>query len=143
MGAGLRQAQETLDLATRGPGLYEITGEVTGWAESQGMEQGLLSVFCAHSSASLIIQENADPAVLKDLEDFFNTLVPQGDGLYRHSQEGPDDMPSHIKAALTTSSLAIPLSGGRLTLGTWQGVFLYEHRTRPCGRRLVLHLLGE
>lgn len=139
----MRQALETLNLETQGAGLYEVTGQVCDWAEAQGMEQGLLTVYCTHSSASLIIQENADPNLLKDMEEFFRGLVPQGVGLYRHFTEGEDDMPAHIKAALTATSLSIPLSGGRLALGTWQGVFLYEHRARPRRRRLVLHLSGE
>ncbi|MDP6172788.1 MAG: secondary thiamine-phosphate synthase enzyme YjbQ [Rhodospirillales bacterium] len=139
----MRQAQETLNMETAGPGLYEITGQVTDWTEAQGMEHGLLSLFCAHSSASLIIQENADPAVLQDLEDFFWKLAPEGEGLYRHSAEGTDDMPAHIKAALTATSLSIPLEGGRLVLGIWQGVYLYEHRTRSRARRIHLHLLGD
>ncbi len=139
----MRQALETLNLETHGAGLYEVTGQVCGWAEAQGLEQGLLTVYCAHSSASLLIQENADPDVLKDVADFFRALVPEGGGLYRHSAEGEDDMPAHIKAALTATSLSIPLTGGRLALGTWQGLFLYEHRARPRRRRLVLHLLGD
>jgi secondary thiamine-phosphate synthase enzyme len=138
----MRQAAHTLVVQTRGAGLVEITGEVTTWAAGQGMTTGLLTLFCRHTSASLVIQENADPDVVRDLEDYFARLAPPSSA-YRHQDEGPDDMPAHLRAALTQTQLAIPLVGGRLALGTWQGVWLFEHRARPHRREVVLHLLGE
>ena len=138
----MKQAQTTISAATRGRGLYEITGEVAGWVARQGIETGLLTVFCRHTSASLVIQENADPDVQRDLDGFFRRLVREDEPWYRHTMEGPDDMPAHIKGALTDVSLGIPVAGGRMVLGTWQGIYLFEHRTRPHGRRLVLHLMG-
>ena len=138
----MKQAQTTISVATRGRGLYEVTGEVAGWLSSQGIETGLLTVFCRHTSASLVIQENADPDVQRDLDGFFRRLVREDEPWYRHTMEGPDDMPAHIKGALTDVSLGIPVAGGRMVLGTWQGIYLFEHRTRPHGRRLVLHLMG-
>jgi secondary thiamine-phosphate synthase enzyme len=139
----MKQAQDTITVATRGQGLYEVTAEVAPWVARQGIETGLLTVFCRHTSASLTIQENADPDVQRDLETYFSKLVPEDPRLYRHTSEGPDDMPAHIRGALTDVSLAIPVSGGRLGLGTWQGIYLFEHRTRPHTRRLTLHLVGE
>lgn len=139
----MKQRQHTLSVETRGQGLYEITAEVAGWAREQGMSSGLLCVFCRHTSASLTIQENADPDVQRDLEAFFKGLVPEDGRRYRHTMEGPDDMPAHIRGALTDVQLTIPVSGGRLALGTWQGIYLFEHRTRPHSRHLVLHLIGE
>ena len=138
----MKQAQTTISVATRGRGLYEVTGEVAGWLSSQGIETGLLTVFCRHTSASLVIQENADPDVQRDLDGFFRRLVREDEPWYRHTMEGADDMPAHIKGALTDVSLGIPVAGGRMVLGTWQGIYLFEHRTRPHGRRLVLHLMG-
>ena len=138
----MKQAQTSISVATRGRGLYEVTGEVAGWLSSQGIETGLLTVFCRHTSASLVIQENADPDVQRDLDGFFRRLVREDEPWYRHTMEGPDDMPAHIKGALTDVSLGIPVAGGRMVLGTWQGIYLFEHRTRPHGRRLVLHLMG-
>ena len=138
----MRQAAHTLTVATRGAGLVEITREVAGWVQAQGMTTGLLTLFCRHTSASLLIQENADPDVARDLEDYFARLAPQS-GAYRHQDEGPDDMPAHLRAALTQAQLSVPLVGGRLALGTWQGLWLFEHRARPHRREVVLHLIGE
>ena len=138
----MRQAARTLSIQTRGAGLTEITREVVAWTAEQGMSLGLLTLFCRHTSASLLIQENADPDVARDLEDYFSTLAPES-GAYRHQDEGPDDMPAHLRAALTQAQLSIPLVGGRLALGTWQGVWLFEHRARPHRREVVLHLMGE
>jgi secondary thiamine-phosphate synthase enzyme len=138
----MRQAAQTLTVTTRAQGLHEITREVAGWAAGQGMTTGLLTLFCRHTSASLLIQENADPDVARDLEDYFAALAPES-AAYRHQDEGPDDMPAHLRTALTTVQLSIPLTGGRLALGTWQGIYLFEHRTRPHTRQIVLHLIGE
>lgn len=138
----MRQAAHTLSVRTRGAGLVEITREVAGWAAAQGMSTGLLTVFCRHTSASLLIQENADADVARDLEDYFAQLAPESP-TYRHQDEGPDDMPAHLRAALTQVQLSIPLVAGRLALGTWQGIWLFEHRARPHSREVVLHLLGE
>jgi secondary thiamine-phosphate synthase enzyme len=139
----MRQALTHIRLETRGRGLVEITPEVRRWAEAQGMAEGLLTLFCRHTSASLTIQENADPDVRRDLEAFFDLIAPEGPGRYIHDAEGPDDMPAHIRAVLTGVQLSVPLSGGRLALGTWQGVYLFEHRRAPHRREVVLHLLGE
>ena len=138
----MRQAQHTLELETRGQGLYEITAPVTDWTARQDIDTGMLTVFCRHTSASLVIQENADPDVMVDLEAFFKGTVPEDLSLYRHRAEGADDMPAHIKAALTDVSLNIPVAGGAPLLGTWQGIFLFEHRIAAHRRRLVLHLSG-
>ncbi len=138
----MRQITHTLNTDTNGPGLYEITAPVTNWCQKQGMEDGLLTLFIQHTSASLTIQENADPDVGRDLQDFFSRIAPQS-GLYHHSAEGPDDMPAHIKAALTQTHLAIPLQQGRLALGTWQGIYVFEHRQPRHRRRVVMHLLGD
>jgi secondary thiamine-phosphate synthase enzyme len=139
----MRQAAETLRIRTPGRGLVEITREVTGWAGRQAMTTGLLTLFCRHTSASLVIQENAAPAVRTDLEAFFSQIAPEAPGRYAHDDEGPDDMPAHIRAALTGVQLSIPLIGGRLALGTWQGVYLFEHRRAPHTREVALHLLGD
>ncbi|CAO3446571.1 UPF0047 protein YjbQ [Azospirillum argentinense] len=139
----MRQAVTTLTTRTRGQGLFEVTEPVARWVAAQGMESGLLTVFCRHTSASLVIQENADPDVRSDLERFFKRLVPEDPALYDHTMEGPDDMPAHIRSALTTVQLSIPVLEGRMALGTWQGIYLFEHRTRPHERTLALHLLGE
>jgi secondary thiamine-phosphate synthase enzyme len=136
------QAQHRITVRTRGQGLYEVTGEIAAWVAEQAVREGLLTVFVRHTSASLVIQENADPAVQRDLEDFFGKLVPEDPSLYRHLSEGPDDMPAHIKSALTQTNLSIPVSGGRMTLGTWQGIFVLESRRAPHDRELVLHLAG-
>lgn len=139
----MRQAQHQLSVETSGRGLFELTGQVRGWAEGQGMQAGLLTLFCRHTSASLLIQENADPDVQTDLEAYFDAIAPEAPGRYVHDAEGPDDMPAHIRAALTGVQLSVPLLGGRLGLGTWQGVYLFEHRRAPHRRQVVLHLLGE
>jgi secondary thiamine-phosphate synthase enzyme len=138
----VRQAQHTLTIETGGKGLVEITREVARWVEGQGIAAGLLTVFCRHTSASLIIQENADPDVRTDLVDYFEDIAPETRD-YVHDTEGPDDMPAHIRTALTGVQLSIPVSDGRLVLGTWQGIYLFEHRARPHRREVVLHLLGE
>ena len=139
----LRQAHHRIEVATHGPGLYEVSREVAGWAQAQGVADGLLTVFCRHTSASLLIQENADPDVQADLKAFFEGIAPEGRGLYRHDAEGPDDMPSHIRSALTQTQLSIPVADGRLALGTWQGLYLFEHRRAPHRRQIALHLIGE
>lgn len=137
----MRQATRTIAVATRGRGFTDITREVAAFVREQAIETGLLTVFCRHTSASLLIQENADPDVLRDLETFFRKLVPEGDD-YRHDEEGPDDMPGHIRSALTQSSLSVPVVAGRPALGTWQAIYVYEHRARPHRREIVLHLIG-
>jgi secondary thiamine-phosphate synthase enzyme len=137
------QAQHEISIRTDGQGLYEFTDTITDWLSAQGVAIGLLTVFCRHTSASLTIQENADPDVMRDLDTFFAGLAPEDPSRYRHRAEGPDDMPAHIRSALTDVSLAIPVTGGNLALGTWQGVYLFEHRRAPHTRRLVLHLNGE
>ncbi len=139
----MKQAQHTLTIRTGGQGLTEVTQDVAGWVAEQGIGTGMLTVYIRHTSASLVIQENADPDVMRDLETFFKQLVREDPSLYRHKTEGPDDMPAHIKGALTQTSLNIPVSDGRMALGTWQGIYLFEHRTRPHRRELVLHLMGE
>ena len=139
----MRQAQHRISIATRGKSFHEITGEVEGWLDSTAIRDGLLSVFIPHTSASLLIQENADPDVVRDLENFFRRLAPENNSLYRHTMEGPDDMPAHIRAALTQTQLSIPVSGGRLVLGTWQGIYIIEHRTSPHRRNVILHILGD
>ena len=136
------QAQKVLSFNTKGQGLYEITRDVISWTKSRPITTGLLTIYCRHTSASLIIQENADPAVLEDLQHFFNKLVPEGGFSYKHAAEGPDDMPAHIKGALTATSVSIPFSSGSLTLGVWQGIFLFEHRLQPHTREVILHLTG-
>ena len=138
----MRQAAHTLGLQTPGAGLHEITRQITAWVAEQGMSTGLLTVFCRHTSASLLIQENADPDVARDIEDYFASLAPESPA-YRHQDEGPDDMPAHLRAALTQVQLSIPLIGGRLALGTWQGIYLFEHRRRAHRRDVALHLIGD
>jgi len=137
----MRQAATLLRIDTRGAGFHALNEALADFVAAQNMQTGLLTVFCRHTSASLLIQENADPSVLRDLERFLARLAPQ-DGSYEHDSEGPDDMPAHLRAALTQTQLSIPLIGGALMLGTWQGVFLIEHRRRPHRRELALHLLG-
>ena len=139
----MRQAMDTLTVKTRGPGLTEITQEVRRVLASAGIGTGLVTVYCTHTSASLLIQENADGDVQRDLQAFFRRIVPDGDPLFIHTTEGPDDMPAHVKAALTQTSLAIPVNEGRMTLGTWQGIYVFEHRTAPHTRRIVVHVIGE
>jgi secondary thiamine-phosphate synthase enzyme len=139
----MRQALHHLRIATSGRGLTEITAEVENWTGKQGIATGLLTLFCQHTSASLLIQENADPDVRADLETFFQHIAPEDRQRYRHDTEGPDDMPAHLRAALTQSQLGIPVAGGKLTLGTWQGIYLFEHRRATHQRAIVLHLIGE
>ncbi len=129
-----------LRLDVPGPGLHEITQGVESVVRQAAVDEGLCTVYVRHTSASLTIQENADPAVLRDLEAWLARLVPEGDALYSHTAEGPDDMPAHIKSALTQTSVSIPIQDGRLTLGTWQGIYLWEHRGRPQRRELVVHV---
>ena len=138
----MRQIQDTIAVAAPRQGLHEVTQDIAGWVAAQGMRTGLLTVFIRHTSASLVIQENVDPDVQRDLEAHFDRLVPEEPSLYRHTAEGPDDMPAHIKGALTQSDLSIPVREGRLALGRYQGIFLFEHRRRPRERELVLHLIG-
>ena len=133
----------TLTVSTRGKGLYDFTRSAEEWAGRQPVQNGVLTVFIQHTSCSLAIQENADPDVTLDLRDFFERLVPEEGEDYRHTTEGPDDMTSHIRATLTHTSLSIPLIDGRLALGTWQGLYVFEHRDRPHQRRVVLQLMGE
>ena len=139
----LKQTSTTLVVETRGRGLVDFTRAVTAWVAQSGFEAGLLTLFVRHTSASLLIQENADPDVREDLDRFFARLVPDGDPLFRHQDEGPDDMPAHVRSALTAVQLSIPLAGGRLVLGTWQGIYLWEHRLRAHRREVAVHLLGE
>jgi len=139
----MRQASGTLELRTQRQGLVEVTGQVEAWVADQAMDEGLLTIFCRHTSASLLIQENAAPEVRTDLEAFFARIAPEDPSAYAHDDEGPDDMPAHLRTALTQVQLSIPLNGGRLALGTWQGIYLFEHRARPHRRTLALHLLGE
>ncbi len=139
----LRQAFHELILTTRGRGLWEFTRDVEKWIAQNGFQDGLLTLHLQHTSASLLIQENADPDVQRDLEAFFKRLVPDGDPLFVHTQEGDDDMPAHIRTALTTVNLGVPVRGGRLTLGTWQGIYLWEHRVHGHARRITLHFVGE
>ena len=139
----MRQANTVLRVQTPGRALVEITRQVGAWVDESGFVDGLLTVFVRHTSASLLIQENADPEVRRDLERFLARLVPDGDRLFEHRAEGADDMPAHVRSALTQTQLSIPLVDRRLVLGAWQGIYLYEHRTRGHLREVVLHLLGE
>ena len=139
----MRQARTELEIETSGQGFYEITREIREFVGDQAIEVGLLTVFLHHTSASLMIQENADPTVQEDFLSFFERLVPEDGRSYKHGYEGPDDMPAHIKSALTTVQLSIPVSTGQPDLGTWQGVYLVEHRYRPHRRRATLYLIGE
>ena len=139
----MHQTTDTITISSRGPGLTEFTEEVREFVARSGIETGLLTLFCRHTSCSLLVQENADPDVQVDLQAFFRRLVPEGMAWVIHDAEGPDDMPAHIKAALTQTSLGIPVIEGRPALGTWQGIYLFEHRARPHRRQVVLHLIGE
>ena len=139
----MRQLTHRFTVSTNGKGLYDITDPILSWLRESGLETGLLTVFIRHTSASLTIQENADPDVVRDLEAFFSRLVPENDSLYRHTAEGPDDMPAHVRSALTLTQLSVPIVGGRPALGTWQGIYVFEHRRRPHRRSIVLHALGE
>jgi secondary thiamine-phosphate synthase enzyme len=138
----MRQAAHTLTIQTRGRGLIEFTDTVLRWCAAEKFSAGLLTVYCRHTSASLLIQENADPDVQTDLQNYFEEIAPESDR-YIHSAEGPDDMPAHLRAALTQTSLSIPILEGRPVLGTWQGIYLFEHRTRPHDREIVLHVVGD
>jgi secondary thiamine-phosphate synthase enzyme len=138
----MRQATTFIEIPTPGQGLLDVTRQVREWAYGQGISEGLLTIFCRHTSASLLIQENAAPEARADLERYFARIAPE-DTIYEHDDEGPDDMPAHLRAALTQVQLSIPLTGGKLALGTWQGIYLFEHRIRPHRRTLALHLLGE
>jgi len=139
----IKQASYLLHLQTRGKGLYEFTGQVAAWLRERGADNGLLTIFCQHTSASLVIQENADPDVMTDLDDFFSRIAPEDNRLYKHTIEGPDDMPAHIRAALTQTQVSIPVVEGRMALGAWQGIFLFEHRAGGHRRDILLHLMGE
>jgi secondary thiamine-phosphate synthase enzyme len=139
----LRQISHELAIATRGRGLYEFTRELEAWVEHSRFKDGLLTLHLRHTSASLLIQENASPDVRRDLEAFFERLVPDGDPLFEHTLEGDDDMPAHVRTALTAVNLSLPVRQGRLALGTWQGVYLWEHRVRGQTRRIALHFIGE
>ncbi len=139
----MRQLTHQIVIKTHGRRLYDVTGQVCSWAEATGIVNGLLTIYIQHTSASLLINENYDSDVIADLERFFARLIPDGDPLFVHTIEGPDDMPAHVRTALTQTHLAIPVLNGKPVLGTWQGIFLYEHRHEPASRRLVLHLIGE
>jgi secondary thiamine-phosphate synthase enzyme len=139
----VKQVQHSLSLRPREQGLHEVTGEIAAWLAEQPVSEGLLTVFIRHTSASLLIQENVDPDVQHDLEIFFEKLVPEELHLYRHTAEGPDDMPAHIKGALTQTQLNIPVGSGQMMLGTYQGIYVFEHRRVPRTRELVLHLIGQ
>jgi secondary thiamine-phosphate synthase enzyme len=139
----MRQLSRSFEVKTRGKALYDVTAAVQEVLASAAIEQGLLTLFIAHTSASLLIQENADGEVQRDLERFFARLVPDGDPIFRHVEEGPDDMPAHVRAALTQTSIAIPVHARKLALGTWQGIYVYEHRNRPHTRTLHVHVLGQ
>ena len=137
----MRQALHRITRATDRKGLHDVTREAARWVAEQDIDTGLLTLFCRHTSASLLIQENADPTVRADMERFFDRIAPEGPH-YAHDAEGPDDMPAHLRATLTQTSLAVPVEGGRMLLGTWQGIYLFEHRSRPHRREIVLHLVG-
>ena len=139
----LRQGAHEFTVNTRGRGFYEITEPVTAWLTQSGVASGLLTLHLKHTSASLLIQENADPEVRRDLERFFSRLAPDGDGLFRHTAEGDDDMPAHVRTALTAVNLTIPIAGSRLALGTWQGIYVWEHRLEPHRRQVAAHFIGE
>jgi secondary thiamine-phosphate synthase enzyme len=139
----LQFSNTTLTISTRGKGLYPFTNAVEDWLSKQKVTNGLVTLFIQHTSCSLVIQENADPDVVLDLRDFFEGLVPEDDESYRHTAEGPDDMTSHIRSTLTQTSISIPLVSGHLALGTWQGLYVFEHRSRPHQRRVVVQLIGE
>ncbi len=138
----MQQALDILAVSTRGAGLYEITDDVAGWVRGTGFQLGLLTVFCRHTSAGLLITENASPAVWRDLQRWMSHVAPEGDH-YEHSDEGPDDMPAHLKSVLTGNSVTVPVSDGRIMLGTWQGLFLAEFRRAPHRRSVVMHLAGQ
>lgn len=138
----MQQAMHNLEVRAPAPGLFEISDPIESWLSGQAISTGLLTLFCRHTSASLLVQENASPAARRDLEGYFACLAPESPS-YEHGEEGPDDMPAHLRSALTATQLSIPVHGGSLLLGTWQGIFLFEHRQRPTVRQIVLHLIGE
>ncbi|WP_205481823.1 secondary thiamine-phosphate synthase enzyme YjbQ [Sphingomonas arenae] len=138
----MKQAMHVLSITARGSGLLDISHQVESWLAEQAIGDGLLTLFCRHTSASLLIQENAAPAARRDLERYFAHIAPESAG-YEHDDEGPDDMPAHLRAALTNTQLSVPISGGHLMLGNWQGIYLFEHRRQPSPRQIVLHLIGE
>ena len=139
----MRQDVGIVEVLTPGRGLFEVTGEVRGWVRSAGIERGLLTVFIRHTSASLVIQENADPDVVGDLGRWMGRLVEDGDSIFEHTLEGPDDMAAHVRSALTQTQLSIPVDDGAPLLGTWQGIYVWEHRVRSHRRQLALHLIGD
>ena len=139
----MHQMTTTIEIATRGPGLYEFTRDLNRFVAESGVKNGLLTAFCRHTSASLLIQENADPDVQTDLSEFFRRIAPEGMDWIVHRTEGPDDMPAHIRSALTQTSIGIPVVDGEAVFGTWQGIYLFEHRTRPHRRQVLLHLIGD
>ena len=138
----MKQEQFKFSVSTRGRGIYCVSREVCNWVRRQDIQSGLLTLFIPHTSASLLIQENADPDVLEDLNRFFDRLVPDGDSLFQHQAEGPDDMPAHIRSTLTQTQLSIPVQENKPRLGIWQGIYLFEHRTHPHKREIILHLIG-
>ena len=139
----MQQQTSKVTVETNRPGLYELTKDIVTFVEASPIETGLLTLFCQHTSASLLIQENADPTVQQDLQNFFSRLVPEDRKMYLHKSEGLDDMPAHIKSALTQTSLSVPIGKGKPLLGTWQGIYLFEHRNRPHQRTVLIHLLGD
>ena len=139
----MKQEQFKFSVSTRGRGIYCVSREVCNWVRRQDIQSGLLTLFIPHTSPSLLIQENADPDVLEDLNRFFDRLVPDGDSLFQHQAEGPDDMPAHIRSTLTQTQLSIPVQENKPRLGIWQGIYLFEHRTHPHKREIILHLIGE
>ena len=139
----MKQAEFQFSVSTKGRGIYAISNKVESWVQNQNIHSGLLTLFIPHTSASLLIQENADSDVLEDLDRFFNRLVPDGDPLYDHQAEGPDDMPAHIRSALTQTQLSLPIRNNEMALGIWQGIYLFEHRVHPHTRNILLHLFGE
>jgi secondary thiamine-phosphate synthase enzyme len=139
----LRQCSSTIAVTAPRQGLFEVTSSISAWLDEQDIESGLLTLFCRHTSASLLIQENAADAARRDLEAWFARIAPENRALYTHNDEGPDDMPAHIRAALTSTQLSVPIQNKRMALGTWQGIYLFEHRREPSRREIALHLIGE
>ena len=139
----LRQTSSTISVTAPRQGLHEVTSGIADWVREQDIGSGLLTLFCRHTSASLLIQENAASAARRDLETWFARIAPEDPSLYTHNDEGPDDMPAHIRAALTATQLSVPVEGGEMLLGTWQGIYLFEHRREPSRREIALHLIGE
>jgi secondary thiamine-phosphate synthase enzyme len=139
----LRQCSSTIAVTAPRQGLFEVTSNISAWLDEQNIETGLLTLFCRHTSASLLIQENAADAARRDLEAWFARIAPENRALYTHNDEGPDDMPAHIRAALTSTQLSVPIQNKRMVLGTWQGIYLFEHRREPSRREIALHLIGE